>query len=77
MKLELGTTVKYNVYAKIVSTVSGNTGGDSNLMTKGVVSANSGEVAVSPKPYYYAIETVSENSANPAERAKVSILYQY
>jgi hypothetical protein len=77
MKIQLGTTVKYNVYAKIVATSVGNTGGDSGLMTRGVVSANSGEVAVAPMPFLYAIETVSENSANTAERAKFSILYQY
>jgi len=77
MKIQVGTTIKYNIYAKIVATSSGNTGGDTGLMTKGVVSANSGEVAVSPIPFLYAIESVSENYTNKTERAKFSILYQY
>jgi hypothetical protein len=77
MKIELGTTTKYTVYAKIVATTDGNSGGDLNLLTKGVVSANSGEVAVMPIPFLYAIEVVSENGARIDERAKISTLYQY
>jgi hypothetical protein len=77
MKIELGATTKYTVYAKIVATTQGNTGGDTSLQTKGVVSANTGEVAVMAISYIYAIEAVSENSARNDERAKLSIVYQY
>jgi len=77
VRVQLGTTTRYNVYAKIVATVSGNTGGESTLLTKGVVSANSGEVTVSPVSSLYAIEAVAENNARRDERAKFSILYQY
>ena len=77
MKAELGTTTKYNVYAKIVSTFDGNSGADTGLLNKGVVSANTGEVTVQSIPYLYTMEVVSENTANPDERAKLSVLYQY
>lgn len=77
MRMEIGTGTKYTVYAKIVATTEGNTGGDEGLRNKGVVEANSGQVAVMAKPYIYAIETVSENSARIDERAKLSIVYQY
>lgn len=75
MKTQIGTGVAYDVYAKIVATTDGNTGGDSGLLTKGVVSA--GEVSVSPRSYHYAIEVHAENSARTGERAKLSVLYQY
>jgi hypothetical protein len=77
MKIDLGTTTKYSVYAKIVATTDGNSGGDLSLQTRGVVSSNSGEVAVMPIPFLYAIEVVSENGARIDERAKISTLYQY
>jgi len=74
MSIVLGT---YSVYAKIVATTTGNTGGDGSLENQGVVNANSGQVAVMARPYLYAIEAVSENSARIDERAKLSIVYQY
>lgn len=77
MKSDLGTNPKYTVYAKIVAASDGNSGGDLGLRNKGVVSANTGEVTVMSIPYLYAVEVVSENAANPDERAKLSILYQY
>ena len=77
MRMQLGTTMRYNVYAKIVATTDGNSGGDLGLVGKGVVSANTGEVAVTPIPYLYAIEVVAENTARQDERAKLSVLYQY
>lgn len=72
-----GTPSPYNVYAKVVDTVPGNTGGDEDLIKSGVVSAHSGEVVVMTIPYLYAIEVNAENSANPSEKARLSILYQY
>ncbi len=77
MKSDLGTSPKYTVYAKIVATSDGNSGGDEGLVKGGVVNPNSGEVAVMSIPYLYVVEVVSENAANPNERAKLSILYQY
>jgi hypothetical protein len=77
MQIDLGTTAKYRVYAKITGASKGNSSGDESLMTQGVVSSNAGEVAVMSRPYLYSIEIDSENAANPQERAKLSVLYQY
>jgi hypothetical protein len=65
----------YTVYTKIVNTIEGNTGGDEGLLGKGVVS--SGEIQVMQKSFFYTIEADAESPANPAERAKMQILYQY
>jgi len=77
MRFDLGTIPTYRVYAKIVDTVEGNSGGDEGLIKSGVVSSGSGEVTVMSKPYLYTIEIDAQNASNPAERAKLSILYQY
>jgi len=77
--LDLGASPypTYRVYAKIVDTVEGNTGGEEGLLGKGVVYAGSGEISVMKIPYLYTIEVDAENATNPSERAKLSILYQY
>lgn len=67
----------YRVYTKIVDTVEGNSSADEGLIKSGVVSSNTGEVAVMSIPYLYTIEVDAQSTANPAERAKLSILYQY
>jgi len=67
----------YNAYAKIVDTVEGNSGGDEGLLKHGVVNSGSGDITVMSVPYLYTIEVDAENPANPSERAKLSILYQY
>jgi hypothetical protein len=67
----------YRVYAKIISTVEGNSGADEGLVAKGVVASGSGEVTVVSKPYLYTIEVDAENRDNALERSKWSILYQY
>lgn len=67
----------YRVYAKIVDTVEGNTGGDEGLLKSGVVSSNTGEVLVMAVPYLYTMEVDAQNISSPAERAKLSVLYQY
>jgi hypothetical protein len=67
----------YRVYAKIVHTMEGNSGSDSGLLGSGVVASGSGEVAVVSRPFLYTMEVDSENAANPLERAKLSILYEY
>jgi hypothetical protein len=77
MRIQLGINAQYNVFAKIVATVEGNTGGDPDLLNTEVVNSNSGEVKVAPISFIYAIEVLSENSVKVDERAKLSILYQY
>jgi hypothetical protein len=83
MQLKLGDPLginpkkEYIVYSKIVDTVEGNSGGDEGLLKSGVVNANTGEVTVMSVPYIYTIEVEAENAANPSERAKLSVLYQY
>jgi hypothetical protein len=79
MRIQLGTTTRYNVYAKIVATTPGNTGADTALQKSGVTGggAGSGEVPMVAEPYLYAIEAVAVNSSRADERAKLSILYEY
>ena len=67
----------YTSYAKIVSTVEGNSGGDEGLIGKGVVGSGSGEITVMSIPYMYTVEVSTQNTSNPSEKAKLSILYQY
>jgi hypothetical protein len=75
----LGTEpLKFNVYAKIVDTFQGNTvRGSSGWKRTGVVVSETGQIKVQPIPYLYTVEAHAENSLNPAERAKLSIMYQY
>lgn len=83
VKFQLGTNPTYNVYAKIVTAVEGNTSVSgtpvAELLIKGVVSSNSGggEIAMTKIPYQYTIEVDAESTVNPSERAKLSVLYQY
>lgn len=78
MTCTLGTSPnQYIAYSKIVDTVEGNSGGDEGLIKTGVVVSNPGEVAVKSIPYLYTIEIDAQNFSNPAERAKLSVLYQY
>jgi len=76
MQFDLGTSPTYRVYAKIADTVLGNSGGDEGLLKGGVVHST-GEINVASIPFLYTIEVDAQNQANPAERAKLSILYQY
>ncbi len=77
VRFNIGTLPAYTVYAKIVDTVDGNSGGDSALVKGGVVSTGTGEVTVVSMPYLYTIELDAQDAANSAERAKLSVLYQY
>jgi len=80
MRFDLGSSLyppTYRVYAKIVSTVEGNSAVDRGLLGAGVVGSGSGEVKVMSVPYLYTVEMDAQNLANPSERAKLSILYQY
>lgn len=74
MRIDLGT---YRVFTKIVDTVDGNSGADEGLLKTGVVNAGSGEVTVVSVPYLYTIEVLSQSQSNPAERSRLSVLYQY
>jgi hypothetical protein len=67
----------YNVYAKIVDTVDGNSGANTGLVKTGVVVTNSGEIAVQSLPYLYTIEVLALNIANGNERARLSLLHQF
>ena len=83
LKFQLGSNPTWNVYAKIVDTVEGNTSGSNTgghqLVTTGVVSAKggSGEISSVTLPYQYTVEVEAE-SADPGikERARLSVLYQ-
>jgi len=77
MIFQLGTNPAYTVYAKIIDTVEGNSSIDEGLEKTGVVISNSGELTVVSVPYLYTIEIAAENAANPMERSKLSVLYQY
>jgi hypothetical protein len=81
MQFDIGTSPypTYRVYAKIASTVEGNSAVDRGLLGRGVVASGSGsgEVTVMSVPYLYTVEMDAQNPANPSERAKLSILYQY
>lgn len=77
MTFQLGVNPTYTVFTKIVDTVEGNSAPDTGLIKTGVVASNTGEVAVMPIAYLYTIEVDAENVNNPAERARLSVLYQY
>ncbi len=74
MRFDFGTNPTYRVYSKIVDTVYGNTGGDTGIVRNQVTGPND-EQGVTV-PFLYTIELDAENPANPAERAKLSILYK-
>ena len=68
----------YNVYAKIVSTVEGNTVGTGAALNKwGVTGAGSsgGVVSAMSIPYVYTIQVLTQNAGNPVEKSKYSIMY--
>jgi hypothetical protein len=77
MIFDLGTGPTYTVYSKIADTVEGNSGGDEGLTKDGVVASSTGEVTVMNIPYLYTIEIDAQNAAIPAERGKLSVLYEY
>ena len=74
MTIDLGT---YRVYMKVVDTVVGNTGLSTGLLKSGVVTTSPSEISGMAVPYLYTIEVLSQNTANPTERSKLSVLYQY
>ena len=82
LMMTIGTAPQqYNFYAKISGALEGNSAGllGNPLYSGSVITSLSGggSIPVVSKPYMYAIEVYTENASNPAERAKLSILYQY
>lgn len=65
----------YDVYAKIANTVEGNAAKDLKLKKCGVVAC--GGNLVPHLGYLYTIEVVAQANANPRERAKTSVLFEY
>ncbi len=74
MRIDLGV---YRVYMKVVDTVVGNTGLNEGLLKSGVVTTSPSEISGMAVPYLYTIEVLSQSQANPTERSKLSVLYQY
>ena len=76
LSLKLGSgAVSYSVYAKITSTIVGNSGNGPNLY--GDPTVNAGTNISAGFPYLYSIEVLALNNSNPQERARLSIAYQY
>lgn len=75
MTFDLGN---YTAHAKIVDTVFGNSSPSTETLGdgKGVVDSGN-EITSSHVPFLYTIEVDAQDTANPAERARLSILYQY
>lgn len=72
----------FTVFAKIVDTVQGNSdvGGlvtSGSLGGAGVVASTTGMVTPPHNPYLYRLEVQSQATANPRERARLSILYAF
>jgi hypothetical protein len=74
--------VTYDVFAKVVDTVQGNSdvGGlviSGELGGAGVVASNSGLVSPPHNPYLYRLEVQAQATNNPREFARMSVLYVY
>ncbi len=75
----------YTVYAKITGAVKGNSAGSGGRLHGGGTGdakssgsgGTSGSISAPSNPYLYSIEILALNAANPQERAKLSVLYQY
>jgi hypothetical protein len=78
IKFELGVNPRYTVYAKIVDTIAGSEVGESTkLKSSGVVASQGDVIQVAGVPNMYTVEIQTENNSNPAEKAKLQVLYQY
>lgn len=79
MKFDLGIYPRYTVYAKIVDTISGSAVGAATKLRggAGVLTSQGDAIQVAGVPNMYTVEIQTENSANPQERAKLQVLYQY
>jgi hypothetical protein len=75
MRFNLGN---YRAHAKIVDTVWGNSSPSTEDLGggKGVVDSGT-EISTVHVPFLYTIEVDAQNPTNPAERAKLSVMYQF
>jgi len=74
-----GTQSNYNVYAKVVDTVPGNsdTSGFEMLDSGAAVAGMSSGVSPKHLPALYRIEVQGQKQINPQEKAELSVLYAY
>jgi hypothetical protein len=74
-----GGNPEYDVYAKIVDTVPGNsdTSGNDLLDSGSGVAGQSPDISPKHLPALYRIEAEGEKAVNPQEKAKLSVLYAY
>jgi len=83
MRFTLGVApATFDVFAKIVDTVQGNSdvGGlvtSGQLGGAGVVASATGLVTPPHNPYLYRLEVQSQATTNPRERARLSVLFAY
>lgn len=80
IKLTLqGTNSNFDVYAKIVDTMPGNSDLSGFDMLDGGAGVTGTSTAVAPKhiPALYRIEVLGQKEINPEEKAKLSVLYAY
>jgi hypothetical protein len=72
------SAVPFDVYTKIVDTVSGNTDTSGvSLEGAGVAESSGGVIAIQHFPYMYRMEVQGERQLNPNERASFEVLYAY
>jgi hypothetical protein len=72
------SAVPFDVYTKIVDTVSGNTNMSGvSLEGAGAAESSGSMVAIQHFPYMYRMEVQGERQQNPSERANYEVLYAY
>ena len=77
-----GAPNAYTVFAKVVDTIDGNTSGvpvaaGGTLSTGGVGGGGASIVTPPRHSWMYRIEVQSQDSVNPRERARYSVLYAH
>ena len=73
-----GTTQSFDVYAKIVDTVAGNSSTSGILLEgQGTAETQTGMITAQHFPYMYRMEIQSERQNDATEKANFTILYAY
>jgi hypothetical protein len=77
-----GTPNNYNVFAKVVDTIDGNTSGapisGGGTLSVGGVGGGGASIVTPPRhSWMYRVEVQAQDSVNPRERARYSILYAH
>jgi len=73
----------FTIFTKLVDTVEGNTAsgglvtGGGTLGGSGVITATVGIVSPPRIPYLYRVEVLAQDTNNPRERSRYSVLYAY